>query len=30
MQIVIVGIKGPKMDIEPWAMSDDIKLAKDR
>ena len=30
MQIVIVGIKDPKMDIGPWAMSEDIKLSEDR
>ena len=30
MQIVIVGIKGPEMDIRPWAVSEDIKLSEDR
>ena len=30
MQIVMVGIKGPKMDIGPWAVFEDIKLSKDR
>ena len=30
MQIVIIGIKDPEIDIGPWAMSEDIKLSKDR